>query len=586
VSGATAPPAALASGSAAGLPRAAAWCALLAIVALAALGRFWNLGADSPLSLSSSNSEVTDGSWYLAEAVRRERRLPSDAYDALHLTLKRAHAWVAAWGVVLVVLGVGVAWTAWGSTAGLLAGLLLAVGFIFVGYGRAMVVYGPLAACLTAVVWLFLAARGRLAREIGVWLLLAALALWGKENAVVLAPALACASLLRARRPGRVLGLLALAAPFALALAWWVDPQLVRLSCGKLTGYVAGEGAFDVFKRWLRTPFASGVVDKAPLVSILGWLGVLAALPRWRRGEAQPPDQALTVGRVAEVLLAVWMVAWFAFHGIFQYFEGGQQPMRHMLGGLVPAALLTARTLTRLTSAEGFAARPHPAALFAWATLGAYWALGAGWTLAWPALVPGSGVAPGWLRALTAFPGLVGSAAALAALALAWSWRRGWTLRLRSRVWFAAVLVCLSLGLSVWRLAPMVATPTWSVRDANERVVDLVSDGASLYGPWAHALSWSHPGVTRHIPPHDMRSILERSTRMTHLVIDWGWTRDFIEQYRHNGIELELLERVSVRGHPIGIFRYPWAESLGYRLSSAEIALAEAAAARDRTQER
>ncbi len=486
------------------------------------------------------------------------------------VSLARAQLWSACWGLVLVVAAAGLARTVWGGAAAWLATCFVGLGVVFVGYGRAAVVYGPLAASVTLVAWLHAAARRRVWLEAAAIGALVALALVLKENAIIALPALLVSSAMRLRRPGRwLLGAAVVGAPALLALAWCYDPHLVRLGWAKLHAYVAGRGALDSCKRWLRTPFASGIVRLEPLVAVIGWCGVLAAL---RRGAPEHGEQA-RARRRAEWMLALWAVGWFAFHGWFEYLEGGPPPMRHMVGGLVPLALLAAGVLARVAACpEGALVSVHPLVWGTWSLFSGYWALGSVWTAAaarWPAVLSAR-----WVQALVRFEGLVASALVLAAGSCWWLARRRWRVQLTwppaPRRALVGMVVLGAAALGAWRFDAMVFRPGWTLREANRRVAALLNEGAQVYGPWAHALTWSAARVRPHLPPHDVRSILERSTRMTHLVIDWAWLHELGRQYAHNGIALRRLERLSVRGHAIGVFLYPWAFDLGYRPSPLE----------------
>ncbi|RME73170.1 MAG: hypothetical protein D6776_07535 [Planctomycetota bacterium] len=566
--------------------RAAGWLALAcALVALGLTLRLVHPGSDPPLTLSRSNAEITDAAWYLDDAVRRVRRLPDDPYDRRHFghyrkpivtwsalwvfgdraDYPRAQRWAALWGAGLVAAGMGFAWTAWGASAGLFAGLLLACGFVFVGYGRTPVVYGPLATALALLAWLRVAAGRSPVLRAAVAVGLVGLALGLKENAVVVLPALALLEWLESRPSWRV-GLLVASALVVAGLGVYaLEPRLVRLTWAKATAYLGGGGPFEVAKRWLRCPFASGLTLRSPLVAALGWCGIGAVFVLRRSWRASPASRAA-------VLAAGWAAGWFAVHALFEYLEGGPPPMRHLLGALVPAALLSAWVLSRLVRglpSGAFALRPLPFVLWVW--LGAYWLVGTGWSAVWPRL-SASLRASGALRWWVSFAGIAVTAAVLAVLAAVWARRRGWSVALRPgrRPWLVALLVVAALGVDAWWLAGPIARPGWSLLRANAELASWLAPGARLYGPWAHALTWSAPRIERHLPPHRIRAILERSTRMTHLVIDRGWTRDLLRQYEHNGIRLERLALLRVRGHPIVLFRYPWAQRLGYRLSERE----------------
>ncbi|GIW71284.1 MAG: hypothetical protein KatS3mg102_0826 [Planctomycetota bacterium] len=422
--------------------------ALLLIALAAVLGlvlRLVHLGADPPLELSRSNAEVMDAGWYLAPAVERARGRPSSVppqYDkplvrwtaapffAGGVSLERAHAWAASWGLLLVIFGAGAAWTAFGRRAAVFAAVLLASSFLLVGYGRTPVVYGPLCACLAGVAWLHAAALGRwaapgawscagarvasLATAALAWVALGAVALALKEAAVVAAPGLALGWIAAVRRRGFAAGLLAAGTILAATVLWLAEPQLLWLTWHKAVLYFGDAQPLAVLKRLLAAPFQSGVAGKAPVVCALAWLGVLGALrPQAQAqtaGEGGPGPMRALPSRAFAAALAGWLGSWLIVFGMFSYHEPGYQqatppPTRYFVPLLVPAALLGAGWLGRLSAGGAPLAPPRLAFALPWAALGAYWALGAVLTESWPLLAGTDGAgAPGWLVRAVRFP--------------------------------------------------------------------------------------------------------------------------------------------------------------------------------------
>lgn len=559
--------------------------------------RLSQLGADPPLQLSLSNAEVMDGPWYFAEAVDRARGREADVppqyrkplFTALMrlgfvggVSLERAHAVAALAGGLLVILGAGAAYTAFGARSALLTAFWLATGFVPVGYGRTAVVYGPMAAGVAAVLWCFAAAycragqpleagRDRVRRVVGgllAWTLLGGLVLWLQPVALALAPALALGHLVAAPRRGRALLALAAGGALALLIALAVDPYLVRLTLAKVTGYAGGVEPLVVLKRWLRAPFASGLWPKAPLLCLLAWLGVLAVLAD-RRGSMNARPQAVVA------TLASAFATWVGLFALFEYPEGGTPPLRYFVPALVPGAILAAWVLDRLLG-PGLALGAPRLVLLAWGGLAAYWGLGTFWTGVWPLAAPGG---PAWLPTLVAFPALLAGAVAFGiALALA-APRLGRPSRLPPRA--VALLLGAGLVADASYLYPALAWPTYSLRDANRAVAQLLGPGAAVAGPFAHALTYAAPHVTRHhVERLEIRSaegLLEPKARgFTHFAVDGRKGEALEPRFRAIGVPLHPLARLAIRGHPVTVYRFAWAEELGYRLSPLEQALRQA----------
>ncbi|GIW71283.1 MAG: hypothetical protein KatS3mg102_0825 [Planctomycetota bacterium] len=95
-----------------------------------------------------------------------------------------------------------------------------------------------------------------------------------------------------------------------------------------------------------------------------------------------------------------------------------------------------------------------------------------------------------------------------------------------------------------------------------------------MIGTWAHALSWQAPHLERRLPPVRMDDLVHREGRaMTHLLIDEGWMGQLGPRFAQAGVRLVPLARLAIRGHPVVLFRFPWAEALGYRPSPLERAV-------------
>lgn len=571
------------------------------ILAVAAFLRFGRLGADPPLSLSRSNAEVQDGPWYLAEAADAARgrtaQVPPDyhkpAFTAVHrvafaasgVSLETAHAVAAAFGLGLVVAGAAAAYVAYGTRTALLAALFLATSFPLAGYARVPLVYGPLAAAL-ALSYLFFVAGLRQPAFFGLaWATLALAAVGLKQSAVVLAPALALGHVVAARRKGLAVLLLAGGAVAAAALATEVRPDLLAEVTQKARDYLGadGGGALAITKRFLNASAASGLATKAFPLLLLAWVGVLLALARYPHREGQRvADERLA--RAADIALAAWLVAAIAGHALFRFHpkEGPTPPIRHFAGALVPAALLAARAIERLRARRGDEGGCEPsltrAEIALWAFPAAYAAIAAALYAAF-AIADWRGTP---IRATRAVQ-LATSAAAIAALAallaafaarvLGDRLRAGNVRAIRLAPRAAALAVVAVLVSDAAWLTPPLARPTWTLRSANAAVAQVLGPGATVFGPWAHALTYDAPGAARvYLSSYRVdRAVLEpRSRGATHLAIDGAGGPELERIYRDAGAPLVPLLRLEVRGHPVHLYRFPWAEELGYHLSHLE----------------
>jgi hypothetical protein len=477
------------------------------------------------------------------------------------VSLERAHMAEAAAGLALVLLGAGAAGAAFGRRAAVIAAALLAVGFVPVAIARTTLVYGPLIAALAGAAWLHAAALRRESPALGAlaFLALLAAALGLQTTAIVAAPALALGHVAAAARPGRA----ALAAIGAIAaagvLALLLEPEHVDITILKARTYIGSAGPLDLVKRVLRAPFASGLAERAPLILGLGGVGALLAFDRG----ATRAERALAAS------LAAWLTLWIGVFGAFEYPYYGAAPatpIRHFAGVLVPAALLAAGLLARLSTVGIDAAPPRALTLAGTAVL-AYVVLGTAISVAAAALLPEGAPLPSWIAPLVSFPALalvsLSIGAAVAALT-----SRGIAIGPAPRL--AAALLAAGLALDAARLAPVLAYPTYSLAAANRRVAALLGPGARVYGPWAHALTYDAPSVTRHLPPAHGPAVMERSRAMTHLALDATWSAIFEEEYRARGTPLTPLLRLEVRGYPVVLYRFAWAEALGYRPTAAE----------------
>lgn len=566
------------------------------VLAIAATARFAWLGADPPRDPGGSEAEVMDAPWYLAPAADLVRGAKTDvpkqyeqpAFTALAyatfrvggVSLESAHALAAGAGVSLVLFGAAAAWCAYGTRTALFAGLFLATSFPLVAYGRTPVVYGTLAAAEALVFLLFV--RGL--ESWAAWILAPAVLLGAavglKPTAIAAAPALVVGMTVASHR--RAL-FLAVAIPLGLVAVgafYELRPWVFEDTANKMMNYFDLKNAspLDVAKRLLNAPVRSGLAMEAFPLLALAWAGVLLAGARTAQREGETAV-GRRLDRATDLTLATWLVGTLAFHGLFRYdpYEHVEAPLRHFMSALVPAALLAARTLGRLArGVEPALSRP---AIALWAFAGAYVAMSCGWRSFFDWL--GHADIPRTFRLLASFWGIAVAAAAVAAIAsltLGSLFRAGAGRTVRAGKAVLAVAIVLVLGSDAVQLAREVAYPTWSLRSANRAAAELLAPGAAVAGPWAHALTYDAPFVSRHLRELDTkapRALLEmKAIGCTHYAIDAG-RGPFVERaYRDAGEPLELLARFEIRGFPVNLYRWAWAQKLGYQLSPAEAARA------------
>ncbi len=541
------------------------------------------------------------------------------AGDAGLGALERAHAAEAIVGALGIALAGGAAWAASGRRAGVVAAVLFAASFPLVGYARTTLVYAPLASVLAGALWLYARGvrTGSLPFIAAAWAALGAAAVGLQVHAIALAPGFALGQVLAAERRGRALAIGAGLAGVGVALLFVLEPSIARNTVAKASFYLGDTGPLDLLKRVLRAPFASGFFAKAPLVLGLAWLGTFVAIA----GTGEPAgarrrENAIEVALAAGVV--VWIALCGAFKYEYYGIEAGA-PTRHLVCALVPAAILAGLTVERLAwtgapagelracesisrgaslglptdgcvvggpatfsscrtpSSLPSAAipsrcarepidsqaltldrlrRPAPLA-FAWAALGAYAALGTGFSLGLPALYPPDGAAaPAFVRAAASFRWLAPLALALGAGALALARLAPAGARLRLPPAAVAALLAAGIALDLARLAPGLVRPQFTLRDANARAADVLPPGARVYGPWAHALTYAAPDVTRHLPPDSEPAFTERAATMTHLAIDASWGPLMESKFAAVGRPLERVLEVEVRGWPVIVYRF------------------------------
>jgi len=603
----------------------------LLVLLLAALLRLLWLGADPPLSLSLSNSEVMDGPWYMAEAVDRARVLPTDvpaSYRRPLLTetaaaffgilggpsLERAHLFAAAWGVLLTLAGGLAGRIAFGARAGLLAAFFLATSFVLTGYGRTPLVQGPLAASL-AVVFLVQAwgvtregLGARLGLQLAAGLLALGVAATLKEGAVAILPGIALGILLAATDRRRAVLAVAALCLLAVGAAWLFReraPERLDHLLAVMRSYLgrdpADREALAVVKRIANAPVHSGLaVKEAPLLA-LAWLGALLALLGARTLIERDIDAGAEPAREAqrrraqalEAALAAWLVASILLFAPFRFDPDERRiPLRHFAPALVPAALLAARALDRVRGGVLLPSRPGALLLaYLWGAAGGYVAISLGWTAYAAVAIPESGPVPEWFASAARFAPTLLAAQALglaAAGLVVLHARRSRPLTL-GPLGFGLVFGAVVVGAAL-RHIPVLAAPTFTLREANERAAGVIMPSASVEGPYAHMLTWRvmaerHQGVPLVVkePLRVGDDPLGRK-RFTHFAVDaTPEKRAQIEAiYGAAGVTLTPVLDVRVRGYPVVVYRYPWAPASPGEGRATPSATSETAAPRSR----
>ncbi|MHC4393596.1 MAG: hypothetical protein ACYS22_20055 [Planctomycetota bacterium] len=575
---------------------------VLWIVLIAGFGiglRAVGLGADPPLSLSPSNAEIMDGPWYLAKAVDAARGQAGEmapqyhkpVFHALgrvafadgHVSLERAHLLMAIIGGLLVVFGGCIGWLVYGGRAGILSAFFLAAGYLPVGYGRVVLVYGPLTAALALLLLLFvvsarLVLSGRrvlgLGLLAGVVFLVFGLAVGLKMHAILVLPAFGIALVVLLRQRWLLPVVLGIGVAFALYCAFGQAEFLVAAR-SKLRYYLRGDtgewiGVLALVKRVLKAPFEAKLIRGAPVACVLGWCGVLLGLSRlWpsAAGTAEAEGARSRLRAVLESLLAVWVLTWLVAIAPFRFERHlgsqsvGRMAIRHLIPVLLPLTLLAVATMERWRKGKGVTHEVPVWLLAPWTWLASYWALGTILSVA----IPGDVKLPGWALSAVSFWGLAVASlvATVLYLTLARGRLAGEPLRLGASRVVPVVFACVHLTL----LVPMLTQPTYTLRRANRLVAGVLGEGARLTGNFAHMVTYEAPHVTRmYDPPADLVGDLTGNRRYTHLVAQDAASGLYVQGVKRRfGLDLPIVCVLEVRNATVlTVHRYPWAEAGGY----------------------
>ena len=339
--------------------------------------------SDPPAGLTASNAPWTDEGFNLANARQRvlfgefatgdvDRSLTNGAYSAVaalvfalaepHLAVGRAIS-MAAVALAVLLLAVGLA-EPLGAAVALLAAAALAASDLVLEYGRLALVEPVVVVLLSGAFVLAVRASWRPSPWAGAGLgLLLAAAL--SVKAVALAPALAMlavvigAALARRDRRALAMGLVALGAAVAAAVAWLLAvalPNQERLRIGLRIWPEVSYGApwtlAGRLGRYLAQGSDGAVWRSLPLL-LAAALGLVALGWRWRR-LGRPTRDAL-------LLAALWGIGLWAAVGAGDYLPSHYvAPNRSVVPALPGLAVLAGfglATLAGLVRPDGGAAR-------------------------------------------------------------------------------------------------------------------------------------------------------------------------------------------------------------------------------------
>lgn len=548
------------------------------VAAVAALARLPRLGADLPLDVETTNAPALDAFWYLQEAAARADGVlvePAPAYDLAPWTLV-ARGWFAvfgggyvqacalgaALGIATVIL-VFLAARPLGERAALGGALLLAVSYPFAQQGRSPLIYGFVALVLIAAAALFV--RGTRGSRACAWAIALAAPFYLKAPAAALLGGLALAELARSERPLRVLLLLLGGGAACAALVVVADPGSIwTLTRQRLANYVgdfdAGELALRALLLGARSEHAGDAAANASGVAYLSpgplALAAIGAAFAWRdlRGASGPRRDALAVA-------LGWAVAFVMAAAPFTY-----RPIRYFVPVFPAACLLAGHALERLLGpAPDAGTRPRAiATVILAAPFGAL--LGAHATDVVAAFFHRPAPLT-WLLAV-AFSG-----SALVTLAFVF---RLSVPRVACRL-VAIGLICLATldGLRDMRAVVGAQGTSENARAVFARVV---GPRAVLSGPYSTFLAIGtgrerRLGATLGVPatPEDFAREL-RQRGYTHMALDveQGYRSHLQGRLAAAGAPMHLVAVFYVRLEPVFVYRFDWAEELGYTLTPFE----------------
>lgn len=569
------------------------------ILVLAGVLRFVSLGADPPQLLSSSNAEVMDGPWYLAAAADHARGHEPDVPRAYRrplftaaaraafavaggVSLPAAHGLAAACGVLLVLFGGLGAFRAFGTRVGLMAALFLATSFVLVGYGRAPVVYGPLAAGLAAVFFCHAAGlRGGAGWHVAAWALAVALALFLKESAVAILPALAAGQIVAARSRFKTAAIVTVAALAGAGALHFVRPEFFGDALDKIQDYLAAApaggaggattagatsgaaaaapgmpGALALLKRIMNAPAESGLALKAPLLLWLAWTGVMFCLSRRDMGEFEAVIDR-RIDDALEATLSVWFATSFVLPAPLGFDPGeGSVPLRWFAPALVPGAILAARALDLLGREGGIRMALGKPSAFLWALPAAYVAFSVLGHGLYRGLTTFDVAVPAWYAHAFSFRAIAVASILVAGFAAARvdGGLEGRPLAIRRSG--ANGLVLLVIAAEAAWLVPSLNAPRYSLRNANAQVARLLPADALVEGSFAHALTYD-ANVSRR---QDLSYVIAPTRRgATHLAVDAQYGPRLERSYAAMGAPLTRLHDFKIRGYPVVLYRYAWA---------------------------
>ena len=562
--------------------RSRTWLLLAIACAVAAALRLARLGADVPPGAEATNAPSLDAFWYLEAAASRADGVqlePCVGYD-LGPWVAVARVWfflvgagyeqACALGAVVgvaSVLAVFALARPLGDRVALGAAAWLAVAYPFVQQGRTPLVYGPVALAMTLVGALYV--RGTRVSSALAWCLALALPVFLKPHATALVCGLALAQVLRSPRHQRWRGVAAVAVA-ALAVGAIVvvfDPHSVfSLNRMRLRSYAAPLETSTLIEHALR--LATPIAALSPALLAFAAIGVGFA---WNdiRGIRTLDARA----RDALALAAGWGVAFMLAAIPMDY-----QPVRYYIPAFPAAAVLAGYAVART-----FGWTPDVAGEDLRGPLGR--------SLTLVVAGPFGAVSGAHVAQVVASLAKIGrlEVVHLAAAAFAGSFALVAACRLRlvppRALTRLAALALLTLGaLDVARDATALAWPVRTIEGSRRTVRSALGSGVVLAGPYASVLAIGTPLERRRArlseletgAPGDVIARALRERGYTHFAVDYeqDFRSGFAQRMADAGFRLRLVAVLYLRLEPVHLYRFPWAEEIGYVPSGFERARA------------
>ncbi|HUU45438.1 MAG TPA: tetratricopeptide repeat protein [Acidobacteriota bacterium] len=565
--------------------------AVLLIAVLAIVVRFVHVGADPPADVSWSQDLLTDPPEYTsyarsAVALGDWNPLGDERLIFFRKNITGACAYVifSIFGssiatanltaVLLNLIALGfLAWgvgRAFGPTAGLGTAWLLAVNYLFVGYGRQPFLEVAANACLAFTFWAILMGARRWWLVLIGGLVAGAGTFFGKVTALHAAPIFLLGAALvgyqaagepvwrRWARPvGYAVGL------GCVGLLWYLFAY--RLASAEVLAYLKeqsqslygspiGLASIKGFVyQWFSFGADTGVWTRAPILGVAGFAGLVWMCVHYgRRGTWRAFVQRLSPGAV---LIVGWLVSGYLAFSPFNY-----RPVRYQIVLLFPLAAAAGWFLYRLSAAaESESQRPRS---------GVSW-----WMSPLLVVVLATGVAQlflvnqfgGFRRAEWGMVAATGLMIAIAVVA-GWTllsrrrtaWTPAWRTRLRS---IGEVLVALLLVIALVEQGRHFLRwwghRQYTIAAANADLTRVVGPGAVLTGSWATPLAQqedSPTSLTHFFSLEESEDFFSRYP-ITHVVVEDKRDGPFFQDYPDLARTAERVTTYTIRDLRVVVLR-------------------------------